>query len=389
MVIPILFVRNFMAKNYYEVLGVDKNASQDQIKSAYFKLAKQYHPDVNKSAEAPVKFKEINEAYGVLSDAEKRKNYDTFGTAEPNGFAGGNAGGFGGFDGFSGGFGDFGFEDIFSAFTGGGFGFSQQGQRQAKVNGTPIILGLKLTFEEAALGCSKTFSFQRTEKCSHCDGTGAENGKVETCPICKGSGQVRYTQQSIFGRIVNVGTCSNCGGTGKVATQKCTHCGGNGTSKTTRTITVTVPAGIDNGQEMTISGEGNSSTKGIAGDLILRVTVSPHKMLVRNGFDLYITVPIPFTTSLLGGTITIPTVEGKVSLDIPPLTQTGTIFTIKGKGIKKLKKLGAGNLVVTVMVEMPKTLDKATKQKLQEATAGIDSSNYDKVKDYNSKISKL
>ena len=377
-----------MAKNYYDVLGVDKNASQDQIKSAYFKLAKQYHPDVNKSAEAPAKFKEINEAYGVLSDAEKRKNYDTFGTAEPNNFGGGSsAGGFSGFGDF-GGFGNFGFDDIFNAFTGGGFGFSQN-QRQARQNGTPIILGLKLTFEEAALGCTKTFSYQRTEKCSHCGGTGAEDGKTETCPTCHGSGQVRYTQQSLFGRIVNVGACSTCGGTGKVAKQKCSFCSGNGVTKSTRTITVTVPAGIDNGQEMTISGEGNATANGNAGDLILRVSVSPHKMLVRNGFDLYITVPIPFTTSLLGGTITIPTVEGKVSLDIPPLTQTGTIFTIKGRGIKKLKKLGTGNLVVTVMVEMPKTLDKQTKQKLQEATAGIDTSNYDKVKDYNSKMSKL
>jgi molecular chaperone DnaJ len=382
-----------MAKNYYEILGVDKNATQDQIKSAYFKLAKQYHPDVNKSAEAPAKFKEINEAYGVLSDTEKRKNYDNFGTAEPNNFgggnAGGNAGGFGGgFSGFSGGFGDFGFDDIFSAFTGGGFGFSNA-QQKAKVGGSPIVLGLKLSFEEAALGCTKTFSFQRTEKCSHCDGTGAEGGQTETCPTCHGSGQVRYTQQSIFGRIVNVGTCSTCGGTGKTAKQKCSYCSGSGVIKNTRTISVTVPAGIDNGQEMTISGEGNGASNGPAGDLILRVTVSPHKMLVRNGFDLYITVPIPFTTSLLGGTITVPTVEGKVSLDIPPLTQTGTIFTIKGRGIKKLKKIGNGNLVVTVMVEMPKTLDKATKQKLQEATAGIDTSDYDKVKDYNSKMSKL
>ena len=380
-----------MAKNYYEVLGVDKNASQDQIKSAYFKLAKEYHPDVNKSAEAPARFKEINEAYGVLGDAEKRKNYDTFGTAEPNNFGGGGQG-FGGFSngfgGFSGSFGDFGFDDIFSAFTGGGFGFSQNAQKQ-KVGGTPIILSLKLTFEEAALGCSKTFSFQRTEKCAHCNGSGAEDGKVETCSTCKGSGQVRYTQQSIFGRIVNVGTCQTCGGSGKVASQKCTHCSGSGTIKATRTITVTIPAGIDNGQEMTIAGEGNSTATGPAGELILRVSVSPHKMLVRNGFDLYITVPIPFTTSLLGGSITVPTVEGKVSVDIPPLTQTGTIFTIKGRGIKKLKKIGTGNLVVTVVVEMPKTLDKNTKQKLQDAISGIDNSDYDKVKDYNSKMSKL
>ena len=376
-----------MAKNYYDILGVEKNASQSDIKSAYFKLAKKYHPDVNKDPEAAPKFKEINEAYSCLSDEQKRKNYDQFGNAEGNPFQNAGGGGTGGFDfgGFSGDFGGFDFGDIFSSF-----GFGSSSQRRANTVGSSIALRLNLTFEEAANGVSKTFSFTRTEKCDHCGGTGAEGGEVKTCPTCNGTGQVRYSQNSLFGRIVNVGTCSTCNGKGKVASQKCSVCGGNGAVKKTRTITVAVPAGIDNGQQMTISGEGNFSSGNVqAGDLILQINVAPHKMLTRNGFDLYITVPIPFTTSLLGGQITVPVVNGKVTMDIPPLTQTGTVFTIKGKGVKKLKKNGFGDLFITVNVEMPKNLDKDTRDKLKNAVEGISSSSYSKVKDYETKISKM
>ncbi|MBO7508497.1 MAG: molecular chaperone DnaJ [Clostridia bacterium] len=379
-----------MAKNYYDILGVDKSASQTDIKSAYFKLAKKYHPDVNKEPEAAAKFKEINEAYSCLGDEQKRKNYDQFGNAEGNPFAntgggaGGSAGGFG-FGDF-GGFGGFDFEDIFSSF---GFGTGSSSRQNSKV-GSNIALRLNLTFEEAALGVTKTFTFNRTEKCEKCNGTGAEGGELKTCPTCNGTGQVRYSQNSIFGRIVNVGTCSTCNGRGKVATKKCSLCGGAGTYQKSRTITVTIPAGIDNGQEMTIAGEGNFTSGGVsAGNLILQIAVSPHKMLTRNGFDLYITVPIPFTTSLLGGTITIPVVAGKVTMDIPPLTQTGTTFTVKGKGIKKLKKNGNGDLIVTVTVEMPKTLDKETREKIESAVKNISNSNYTKCKDYENKLSKL
>lgn len=383
-----------MAKNFYDVLGVDKNASQDDIKSAYFKLAKQYHPDLNKSSDAAAKFKEINEAYSVVGDAEKRKNYDQFGSADGNPFSGNaGSGGFGNFGGFSssGGFGDFDVEDLFSkAFGGSGFNFSNGGSTRHKNVGADITLRLNLTFEEAALGCTKTFSFERTEKCSHCDGSGAENGEVKVCPTCNGTGQVRYTQNSIFGRVVQVGVCETCGGTGKVASQKCSNCNGNGILKKTRTITVTIPAGIDNEQEMTISGEGNAtSSSSQNGNLILQIGVSPHKMLTRNGFDLYITVPIPFTTSLLGGSITVPVVAGKVTIDIPALTQTGTVFTVKGKGIKKLKKTGSGDLIITVNVEMPKNLDAETRKKLATATENISNNSYSKCKDYDSKLSKL
>ena len=373
-----------MAKNYYDVLGVDKSASQSEIKSAYFKLAKKYHPDVNKEPEAATKFKEINEAYSCLSDEQKRKNYDQFGSAEGNPFQ--NAGGAGGFDfgSFSGNFGGFDFGDLFRDF---GFGSSSARRNSA---GSDIGLKLNLSFEEAALGVTKTFTFTRTEKCEHCKGTGAEGGEVKTCPTCNGTGQVRYSQNSIFGRIVNVGTCSSCNGTGKIAKDKCSVCGGNGSVKKTRTLTVSVPAGIDNGQQMTISGEGNSPAGTVqAGDLIIQIAVAPHKMLTRNGFDLYITVPIPFTTSLLGGSIVVPVVKGKVTMDIPPLTQTGTVFTIKGRGIKKLKKNGNGDLIITVTVEMPKTLDKTTKEKLESAVKDISQSSYTKCKDYENKISKL
>ena len=381
-----------MAKNYYDVLGVQKTASQDEIKAAYFKLAKKYHPDLNKDADAPAKFKEVNEAYSVLGDAEKRKNYDTYGNAEGNPFAGGaqgaGAGGFN-FGGFSsdGDFGGFNFEDIFNSF---GFGSDARTSKQSKSVGDDIALKLNLTFEEAALGCTKTFTFARIEKCEHCGGTGSEDGKVSTCPICNGTGQVRYTSNSIFGRIVNVGTCSNCNGTGKIAKTKCSSCGGTGTVRKNRTITVTIPAGINDGQEITIAGEGHANgSSSQKGNLYLQVSVSPHKMLTRKDFDLYITVPIPFTTSLLGGTITVPVVAGKVTIDIPPLTQTGTIFTVKGKGVKKLKKTGYGDLIITVNVEMPKNLDKETREKLKEATQNISASNYSKCKDYESKLSKL
>ena len=381
-----------MAKDFYEILGVDKKASQDEIKSAYYKLAKKYHPDLNKSPEAAEKLKEINEAYGCLGDAEKRKNYDQFGNAEGNPFGAGN--GAGGFD-FSGfgnsGFGtgggfNFNFDDLFSGF---GFG-GESSQTRKKTVGDDLALKINLTFEEAALGCTKTFTFTRVEKCEHCSGTGAKGGKVSTCSTCNGTGQVRYTQNSIFGRIVNVGRCNECGGTGKVAKEKCDFCSGNGTVRKQRTITVTIPAGIDDGQEMTIAGEGNangSSTQ--KGNLYLRISVAPHKLLVRKGYDLYITVPIPFTTSLLGGKITVPVVGGKVTIDIPELTQTGTVFTVKGKGIKKLKKLGSGDLYITVNIEMPKNLDRATKEKLKQATENISGTSYTKCKDYDSTVSKL
>lgn len=376
-----------MAKDFYDILGVDKKASQDEIKSAYYKLAKKYHPDLNKSPEAAEKLKEINEAYGCLGDAEKRKNYDQFGSADGNPFSGGNGAGgfdFSGFGGSGGGFG-FNFEDLFS-----GFGFGGSSAKRQRQVGEDLALKLNLTFEEAALGVTKTFTFNRIEKCEHCNGTGAKGGKVTTCTTCNGTGQVRYTQNSIFGRIVNVGTCNTCGGTGKIAKDKCEHCSGNGTVRKQRTITITIPAGIDDGQEMTIAGEGNANgTTAQKGNLYLKISVAPHKMLVRKGYDLHITVPIPFTTSLLGGKITVPVVGGKVTIDIPELTQTGTVFTVKGKGIKKLKKLGSGDLYITVVIEMPKNLDKSTREKLKQATQGITDASYAKCKDYDSKVSKL
>lgn len=379
-----------MAKDYYEVLGVNKNATEDEIKSAYRKLAKKYHPDLNKGdATAANKFKDLNEAYQVLSDKEKRSNYDQFGSADGNSFNGfNNAGGFnaGGFNtsGFNTNFGGFGFEDIFNAFG----GFTNSAKRQEKIKGEDINLRMNLTFLEAALGCNKKFSFSRVEQCTACKGTGAKDGKdYETCETCNGTGQVRRSQNTILGRIVNVQTCPTCHGTGKVIKEKCDVCGGTGTTRKTRSIDISIPAGIADGQEMTITGEGHANgTNGERGDLHLFISVESHKLLKREGFDLFITVPIPFTVSLIGGVVRVPGVDEIIDLKIPELTQTGTTFTLKGKGIKKLRKSGNGDLIVTVTVEMPKNLDNKTKQYIKELNEKIGNSSYTKYQSYLDKL---
>lgn len=381
-----------MAKNdYYKTLGVEKTASDDEIKSAYRKLAKQYHPDLNKDNPAAAeKFKEINEAYEVLSDKQKRSNYDQFGNAEGNpfgnGFGGYSSQGAGGFGGFS----DFGsiFENIFGGM--GNFGSSSSRAKQ-RVAGDDIQLRLNLTFLEACLGCEKQINISRIETCSHCNGTGAKNGSgFTTCSTCNGSGQVRQVENTLFGQRVSITTCPKCHGKGKEIKEKCPNCNGNGTTRATRTISVTIPAGIDNEQVMTIRGEGHANgTDGDKGNLYLMISVASHPMLKRDGFDLYITVPIPFTMSLLGGTITVPAVNENIEIKIPELCQTGTVLNIKGKGIKKLKKDGYGDLHVTIQVEMPKTLDKKIKEKLKSITDEIPSQNYAKYKDYNAKLEKI
>lgn len=378
-------------KDFYKTLGVEKNASADDIKSAYRKLAKKYHPDLHPNDEvAASKFKEINEAYEVLGDEQKRKNYDQFGSADGNPFGQGgfsHGGGFNGnFGGFSsedfGGFGSI-FDDLF-----GGFG-SRKTSGTQKVAGEDINLRLNLSFMEACTGCKKTIKVNRIEKCSHCGGSGAKNPKdVVTCPNCNGTGQVRYSQQTFLGRVVNVGTCQECGGTGKKITNKCDYCGGTGTERQERNINVIIPAGIDNEQILTLQGEGHANgTGGAKGDLKLYISVASHNLLRRDGFDLLIDVPIPFTTSLLGGKIKIPAINETIELLIPALTQTNTTFTIKNKGITKLgKKDSRGDLKVKVIVEMPKNLDRDTRKKLEEIQKSISDSSYAKYKEYLSKI---
>ncbi len=379
-------------KNYYDILRVSKTASADEIKSAYRKLAKQYHPDLHPNDEvAASKFKEISEAYEVLGDEQKRKNYDQFGSPDGNPF-GANSGGFGGFSSsnFGGGFGGFDdlggiFGDIFGAFGG------SSGSKQSKnTRGDDINLKVNISFMEACTGVKKSISVSRIETCEFCSGTGAKTSNdYSVCPTCNGTGQVRYTQQTFLGRVVNVGTCQDCNGTGKIIKNKCEHCGGTGTVRKTRTINVQIPAGIDNDQILSIKNEGHANgTNGAKGDLKLLISVGSHPVLKRDGFDLIVEVPLPFTISLLGGKIKVPAINETIELVIPPLTQTNTTFNIKGKGITKLgHSTSRGDLKVKVVVEMPKSLDRQTKELLSQVADNIGSSSYAKYRDYLSKIS--
>lgn len=377
-------------KNYYEELGVDKNASADEIKSAYRKMAKKYHPDLNKdNPEAAEKFKSVNEAYEVLSDETKRKNYDQFGSAEgPNfGGFGGNASGFGGFGdfgGFSGGF-----EDIFNMFTGGGFGGGQRTQGNAPINGSDIGVKVTLSFVEAALGCKKTFNVSRDEVCSHCSGTGAKGGtEYTTCKECGGSGQVRYTQETIFGRMVTQGACKSCNGTGKSIKTKCEHCNGAGHKVNQVDIDVNIPAGVDDGEVLTMRDGGNAGRNGgRSGKLVIEVKVKEHPLFVREGSDLLLKVYVPFYTLLLGGEIDIPLVTGKQKLTIPALTQSNTVFKLKNKGIKNLNKIGSGDILVTVIAESPKSLSKEEKKFLEKLSKEND--NFTRFKDYKKDLADL
>ena len=374
-----------MAKDYYDILGVSKDASEDEIKSAYRKLAKKYHPDLNKdNPDATAKFKEVNEAYEILGDAKKRSNYDQFGSADGNPFGAGGQG-FSGFGGdFEGGFG--GFSDIFSNIFGGGFG---GGSRRSEPVGTDIGMRLTLSFEEAVFGVKKTIQVLRTTLCNDCNGTGAKNGtEYTTCSACGGKGKVRYQQSTFLGTVINETTCSSCGGTGKQIKEKCNCCNGKGYKKENATIEVNVPAGVDNGQILSVPNKGNEA-KGGCGDLRIELNVTPHAMLKRDGADLYLEVYVPYVDCLLGSEITVPLVKGTYKLTIPPLTQSGTLFRLKGKGIKRLHGSTNGDIIVTVKSEVPKSLDKKTKEMLKEIKEQTSSSSYPKAKDYENKISKL
>lgn len=380
-------------KNYYDILGVSKTASSDEIKSAYRKLAKQYHPDLHPNDEVcATKFKEISEAYEVLSDEQKRSNYDQFGSPDGNPFGRTNSSGFGGFGQGFGGFstGDFDdigniFGDIFGAFGGGGSTRKSSNTRL----GDDINLKINISFMEACTGVKKSINVSRIESCEYCSGTGAKTkADYSTCPTCNGTGQVRYTQQTFLGRVVNVGTCQDCNGTGKKIKNKCEHCSGTGTIRKTRTINVQIPAGIDNEQILSIKNEGHANgTNGAKGDLKILVSVGAHNILKRDGFDLIAEVPLPFTTSLLGGKIKIPGVNETIELVIPQLTQTGTTFTLKGKGVTKLgHSTSKGDLKVKVNVEMPKNLDKQSKDLLSQIAENLNENSYTKYKEYLSKI---
>lgn len=346
-------------RDYYEVLGVSKTANDDEIKKAYRKLAKKYHPDVNpgdKAAEE--RFKEVNEAYGVLSNSDSRAKYDQYGHAAFDSASG--AGGYGGFD--FGGFGGFDMGDIFSSFFGGGGGAKSGAQSQ---RGESIALRIRLSFEEAALGCKKKIEFTRKEKCSSCGGTGAQNpSDVETCKTCGGTGRVRTVQNTIFGQMQSQTTCSACRGKGKTIKNLCKSCSGSGLKNVSKSLDVNIPAGIDEGERLTLRSQGHASATGAAGDLVLVVNVQKHEFFERDGENLYCEFPISFAEAVLGTTLSVPTLEEKVEIKIPAGTQSGTIFSVRGKGIQRVNSRAKGDFFVTVNIDVPKNLSKDQKEAL-------------------------
>ena len=336
-------------RDYYEVLGVQKGATDQEIKKAYRKLAKANHPDLNpgdKAAEA--RFKEINEAYEVLSDSTKRSRYDQFGFAGVDPSYGGGGSGFGG--GFSGDF-DFGdLGDIFGSFFGGGFGGGSARTRSGPQRGESLRMGLTITFEEAAFGCEKEVSLDRVEQCEACGGSGAAPGtSPETCSHCGGSGTVQQRRQTPMGVFATTSPCPRCGGKGKIISTPCKSCGGSGQLRKRKTLKVNIPAGIDNGQIVSLRGQGNAGRNGgPAGDLQIVISVQPHQLFQRDGADVYCDAPITFTQAVLGGELEIPTIDGKVKYDIPEGTQTGATFRLRGKGIPNVNGRGRGDQYVTM-----------------------------------------
>jgi molecular chaperone DnaJ len=347
----------FMSKrDYYEVLGVSKNASKDELKKAYRKLSKQYHPDINKEPNADEKFKEIAEAYEVLSDDQKKAQYDQFGHAGPNQ-------GFGGSD-FGGGFG--GFEDIFSSFFGGGG--ARRRDPNAPRQGADLQYTMTLSFEEAVFGKEVDVEIPREETCDTCNGSGAKPGtKPETCKHCQGSGQLNVEQNTPFGRIVNRRVCHYCNGTGKEIKNKCNTCSGTGKIKKRRKINVKVPAGVDDGQQLRVAGQGEPGVNGgPAGDLYVVFHVRAHEFFERDGDDIYCEMPITFVQASLGDEIEVPTINGKIKLKVPAGTQTGTKFRLKGKGVPNVRGYGVGDQHIIVRIVTPTKLTEKQKQLLAE-----------------------
>lgn len=374
-------------RDYYEVLGVSKTASDDEIKKAYRKKAKENHPDLNPGdKEAEARFKEAGEAYEVLGDPDKRKRYDQFGFAGVDPNYGAGAGGYGDFGGF-GGFSDFSdLGSIFSDFFGGGGSTSQR--RNAPSRGESIRSSVTLEFEEAAFGCKKEINISRIETCPDCNGTGAENSAdIETCSRCKGRGSVTSVRQTAFGAIQQSSTCPQCGGTGKIIKNPCTKCKGKGKIRRNKKIEVNIPAGIDDGQTISIGGQGNAgSNGGPSGDLLVTVSVRDHAIFEREGSSIYCEIPVTFVQAALGAELEVPTLDGKVKYTMPEGTQTGTVFRLRGKGVPVLNSKGRGDQYVTVTVETPRNLTSEQKELLRKLGATLGDASHAKRKSFFDKI---
>lgn len=347
-------------KDFYEVLNLNRDASEEDIKKSYRKMAKQFHPDLNQGdAKSEARFKEINEAYETLGNPEKRAQYDRFGHQDPS------QGGSGGFD--FGGFGQSGVGDIFDMFFGGGFG-GQSRSRTSAVRGADLRYDLNISFEEAAFGTKRDIEVNRTENCAECNGTGAKKGtQPKTCGTCGGSGEVSQTQNTAFGRFVNVRACDTCRGEGKIITESCEKCKGRKKVRKVRKISINIPAGIDNGQAITLRSEGELGDRGGPnGDLYVYISVKPHSIFDRKGYDLYCDIPVTFVQAALGAEIEVPTLEGKIRYPMPEGTQTGTVFRVKNKGIQHLRDTVRGDQYVKVSVEVPKHLNVKQKEILMQ-----------------------
>lgn len=372
-----------MAKDFYEVLGVSKTASDDEIKSAYRSLAKKYHPDLNKdNKEAAEKFKEINEANEVLSDPQKRRVYDSGGYN----MNGGGAGGFGGFDfsGFGGGGG--GLDDILSFFFNGG----QGGRSHQNMAGEDIQVSVTLSFEEAATGVKREISYNKNQKCTPCKGTGAKDGtRLEKCSKCNGTGKIQYMSEGMFRKTVNVRACDNCKGTGNKILENCSTCGSKGYVRANVKLPIDIPAGVDSGTILKYTGGGHAGKAESApsGDLLISLTVTPHKLLKRKNLDLFVEVPISFIDAALGAKIEVPTAYGKITHAIPEGTQSGQMFFIRGKGIRSSGRVG--DLYVTAVVETPKSLGHEHKKILKELNEKLADKQQQKVKGFKDTMNSL
>ena len=387
-------------KDYYEVLGLKKGATDAEIKKAYRQMAKKYHPDLNPdNPEAEAKFKEVNEANDVLSDPEKKARYDQFGFAgvDPSYGAGagtGGSGGFGGFGGFTGGFSSAGgvdLGDIFDNIFGGGFSGGSRTSPNSPRRGSDIVVSLSISFMEACKGLVHDIEINRIEECEECGGSGAKKGtQAKTCPDCHGTGKVNVRQQTVFGMMQSTRACSKCMGKGKIIDSPCPKCNGSGVYQKKVTISVNIPAGISDGQTIRLSGKGNAGTNGgPRGDLKVRISVRPDRVFERDGDNIIVEVPLTYTQAALGAEIDIPTIDGTMKYTIPAGTQPGKVFTIRGKGVQHCQRNGRGDELIQVSIEVPTNLNRKQKDALQAFESTLEDKNYTQRTNFFAKLKDL